>query len=251
MRQAMQEYLKHMDSEDALFREFLPWILNDRQESDRLSHGGIAKTMWEELGSSWHLWSKGEKVSLSRFFGFLKAAAPLDKVWHQKLLTLVYLGLQAGWLTQSRFEELAKTKRKIEVAAAAAEKAEGEGDAGRERTRQTHSEIKKLREAAKNTLHLATLFLSDPMTQSRTRVMLAVCRPCQDWHHSESHAKHNLARVFKGTRMVVPSSVRRLARAPCKDYGCLNGFRSIGVRWPRCWQEDRFASRTPSAIDRS
>ena len=180
LKAATTEFVSQMDHTDPLFVEFIPHILRDRQEEDRSVEPHLGRKLFAELGESWHVWKKGEKVALSRFFGVFKSAAPVDEIWHQKLLSLIYLGLHAGWLTEGKFCELARAKQRIVV------EAHPEDETERVRMQQSSKDLKALRKAAKNTLHLATLFLSDPSSQMLTRVMLVAVRPVQDYHHKQN-----------------------------------------------------------------
>lgn len=112
---------------------------------------------------------------MSRFFGFIDASIPFDAIFHTKLLAVTYLGLQLGIFTKTEFAEL--TRMKVKTTLAIDEQTS---------VPQGNAEVAKLRAACRNTVHLAAVFLSDPLTQPRQRIIVSCTRAIHKWYGHQS-----------------------------------------------------------------
>jgi hypothetical protein len=112
----------------------------------------VSSSLLKEIRDCWLFARKGDRIGLSRWFGFIHASKPFDEVMHIKLLATTYLCLQLGLLTREAFASLTR----MEMDAVKDE------DQVRVPMAQGNEELGKLRKACANTLELIAAVLSDP-----------------------------------------------------------------------------------------
>ena len=144
---------------------------------------------------------KGERVTLSRWFSWMRAAQDHDALWHSRLLVITAIGLSLGlWKdahahpffrhtapTESRAVEGAqdddgerKEAGKVVSETAGQAHTEDEPEAGG-RKEAEHS-LAELRRKARNTLFLAAEISAQPSIRDRCRMLERVTQPLSATH---------------------------------------------------------------------
>lgn len=174
---AAEEYFKHNASETCgLFLALLPHIAVDRGEEERLAEAGYASEIFEMLkgGAAWA--TKGPKMALCRWFGWLHCIAYWLPMVSLRLVVLLYWGISMGYVTGAadtmtlRLEGLARQES-------------SSGSSQRATMAQAQASSRKLFDRAKNTLHIATLLLMDRSLTRMLKVAKVMCSPFERWYH--------------------------------------------------------------------
>lgn len=179
VRQGLRTYMnlqRETAQECPLYNFYADAIAKDQQRLNNELMDAERKDLMEELGSAACFWQKGDKVSMCRFFGAHRAAKAFDKTWHSRLVGILFVGLSLGIFKKSALQSLMRGK----LAAPAGN--------GEERTAMPrgNDEIRKLRAACANTLHLAALVLGDGHNQAIQRMVTSVCDPLERWHSAQN-----------------------------------------------------------------
>ena len=167
-REAAQDYLSKLPTgECPLFNELLPRIAHDCRQSDRLAEEGFVREVVENL-KDMEVWAfKGPKLAFSRWFSLRDCFRHWDRFWHTRLLALVYMGLNMGWLTRTSF-----TLKVKDVTIPAAKK--DPPKAGTSAAAKT--DLDTLRGACSNQLHLSCLLLLLEGLQRKGRPVVTTLR---------------------------------------------------------------------------
>jgi hypothetical protein len=126
-------------------------------------------------------WAKGAKVGISRFFGAIyKFVHEEDKLWHTRLVGLLYWAIMAGKFTEAKFSKLDEAVAGCKVKVSKAE--------GAVPVAQGNHELKQLREVCDNGLHMAAVVYSNGENLIKMRAICSILKPTQDWHSSQNRA---------------------------------------------------------------
>ena len=183
LRGAAKEFFSMDVETDPLFLSLMPAILRDRGESDRTLGDGVETELAQEVQSDEYLWKKGDKVGLCRFFGYIHCSRAFDKQHHSKLMTLLYLGLQLNLVTEASMRKVGDV---VAAGSAGVSGADPAKEFGTKAMTRGNDEVNRLRQACKNTIHLAMTFLANPMTQTIQRVLIKSVEPIEQWHSEQS-----------------------------------------------------------------
>ena len=175
LRDAFLEYHRLADHHDPLFLQMLPKILLDWDAFSRRFEPNIAQWVWDRLPDQWCWERRGAKVGMCRFFGFILCSTPYRRIYHTKLLGMIYLGLQQGWLHRTELKKAVGKTIKIK-------------DTGAEK-KQTMAQSKK--EVGKlfgygNGMQLVTICKLETDAYFH-QCMIEVCsKPLVDWHADQN-----------------------------------------------------------------
>lgn len=190
---AWMEYCSHApNSSDELFQSFLPLLARDLNETDLGADDTLAQTIWSNLVSGAEMQKKGQKVSLTRFFGWHKCFPELDAKWHTWALFLVYLGLKEGW-----FKEPLKVPQVASTGSGSSGSAQGPGMKPGT-SRGPPSELSRMTAACRNRMHFSAVVLLDPMVQTKARLLAAFAAPLMLNHgvdNRDARSADDLAKV--------------------------------------------------------
>ena len=131
----------------------------------------VGQIMWAELDSTFA--TKGDKINLTRWFGFLHVAKVWLKHYHLRLFILLHMGLAKGILNVQQWGEF--------VAGKPHKESEGKPTVNRD-----NDQLKHLRQCTKNNLHLAIAVFLDPSTFFNLHLIVEVTRYVQKWYHMQS-----------------------------------------------------------------
>ena len=173
--EAFAEYYRIASSTDSIFLQFLPKILADWDESHRHAEPNIAQDVWDRLPNQW-CWSKrGSRVGLCRFFGFVTCSGPYQKIYHTKLLVMVYLGIQQGWLSKG---ELLK-------AAGKTLKTKDTGADKKQSMKESSKQVSKLFGFG-NGMQVVTVAKLDPDTYFYQSMVILCTKALSLWHSEQN-----------------------------------------------------------------
>ena len=173
--EAFAEYYRIADSRDSLFIQFLPKILADWDELHRQAEPNIAQEVWDRLPEQW-CWSKrGSRVGLCRFFGFVTCSYSYQKIYHTKLLVMVYLGIQQGWL--SKGELLKAAGKTLKVKDTGADK--------KQSMKESSKQVGKLFGYG-NGMQLVTVAKLEPDTFFYQSMVILCTKPLALWHSEQN-----------------------------------------------------------------
>ena len=165
---------------DPIFHLLQQGLLRDRGWEWRASEEDIDTTLWGELKGSRCFAYRGDEISMTRFMGSVMRSKQEDAEWHGRLYGLLAVCLELGILDSSSMDDLCNATAQVRN-----QHAEGcEADDARKATMKeaTDREIKAIREAAKNSLHMSLLMYSDPINQNRQRMIALVTDPVLTFH---------------------------------------------------------------------
>lgn len=173
---AAEEYFEHTGSSSCrLFGAMLPFIAKDRGESAMLGDMEYGNKIFDMFkgGLGWS--TKGPKVALCRWFGWLHCIRFWLPLMSLRLVVLMYWGISMGYVNgtaQSMSLELRGLNR--QPAANRSQKAT---------MQQAQASTKQLYDKAKNTLHIATVLMPDRGLCRMVRVAHRMCTPIEQWYH--------------------------------------------------------------------
>lgn len=180
VRQGLREYLRLTEGAPdrcPLFCFLAEAIACDRQHSAQEGLQQDVMELHEDLRSAACFWQKGDKVSMCRFFGAHRAAKSFDRTWHSRLLGVVFVGLQLGILDKGSMASLLAQKFKP---------APESTEPHRTPMPRGQDEVKQLRAACANTLHLAAVVLADGHNQDVQRMITSIADPLEAWHSAQN-----------------------------------------------------------------
>jgi hypothetical protein len=115
-KQALEDYYQQLDFEtDPLWQFFLPLILKDKNEEQRIAEPDISRKVFEEMIDS-PLWNRqGRYVCMARFMGYTSKAAETFPHWHEIALVMCYLNISNGNFSRLGHASLVENKTKIKA----------------------------------------------------------------------------------------------------------------------------------------
>ena len=144
---------------------------------------------------------------MGRWFSWLQQFRRFRAFWHARLVILIFVGLQKGYLQKSlRSSRAAGTVAAGAVAAAAAPAgdapaaavADGGGGRGRVPVAQANLGVAKLPSACTNTMHMVTMYLLDPLNLCMANAVLDFCQPLQEEYAVVRKQQRSLQSASRG-----------------------------------------------------
>jgi hypothetical protein len=71
----------------------------------------VYKKAWSSFKTAWFMTRKGDKVGMSRFFGYVHVSLPFDAIWHMLLVALLYISCELGFVRDTSLSYLQKFRR--------------------------------------------------------------------------------------------------------------------------------------------
>ena len=97
---AIREMCTACSAGDPMGEWLTPLIADDWGEASGPLDDDALADIWSRLPSSDTFTTRGTRCSLTRWMGWLDAAAAHDKGWHSRLAAYIFMGLSHGWLTK-------------------------------------------------------------------------------------------------------------------------------------------------------
>ncbi len=200
LKESAQDYFQTAQhpEQDTLFQSLLPHILRDRGVLDPSDERGSPEAAWELLRTADFLFTKGPKTATSRWFSWMEAMSYWSVHWHSRLLFLLYLGVQLGYIDNQYIQQklVALSPAVAAAASTASSKDIGEGES----TAQSKSDLARLRDGCKNSLHLAALIHGNTTHLFRARLLLYASESYRDFY---SHWAHKLRTTEDGRAFLI------------------------------------------------
>jgi len=163
-----------------LFQELLGRILSDTGDASRIAEDGIELETWRSIPDAFQ--QKMQKVSMSRWFGWVDSAQSMLQVWHRRLLVYLYISMAEGWVQHSAASDF------IKVVKVSKQPAECEQVEDALPTARDLPELQKLRLQCKNSLQLTTTMLMDPDLRQLVHAIVLALGPFKAWHSRQLKA---------------------------------------------------------------
>lgn len=250
VRQGLRQYLaltQGQPEQCPLFCFFAEAIARDKQQCAQEGLQQSAAELHEDLRTAACFWQKGDRVSMCRFFGAHRAAKSFDRTWHSRLLGIVFVGLQLGILDKGSLANLLAQRFKP-----APESAEPQ----RTPMPRGQDEVKQLRAACGNTLHLAAVALADGHNQDVQRMIVAITDPLEAWHSAQNRHLRSVANAADWTLQQVSGEcwehlkaiLDQLSEPSVLEYvslriGDVRSFERLSVDHPVVAWNDELATR--------
>ena len=193
---------------DPLFHSIQLGLLRDADELWRAGEPDIEQVLWDRLKSSRCFHAKGAEVSMTRFMGSIVKSQEEDREWHGRLYGLTAACLELGLLDSEKFSSLVKATEAAQKKHAVATADEAKKLSMKE---QTEKELKAIRQAAKNAIHLSLMMYAEPGNQDRQRIIVHVSSEVMRFHQ---HANASCRDVLGAQRWLLQMCVEGLRR-PC------------------------------------
>ena len=175
IRDAFMEYHRIANHSDPLFQRMLPKILNDWGEMHHLSEPNISQEVWNRLPEQWCWHTRGSRVGMCRFFGFMIASTPFNRIYYTKLLGMMYLGTMQGWLQRKQLKLAAKKVLKVKDT----------GADKKQTTKESKQQVSKLFGYG-NAMQLVTISMLEPETYFHQRMIQVSSAPLVTWHQHQN-----------------------------------------------------------------
>ena len=173
-KEAADVYLATTGCSCPLFQELLGRILSDTGDASRIAEQGIELETWRSIPDAFQ--HKMQKVSMSRWFGWVSSAQSMLQVWHRRLLVYLYISMAEGWVQHAAASDF------IKVVKVSRGPAEVEGGEDTLPTARDLPELQKLRLQCKNSLQMTTTMLMDPDLRQLVHAIVLVLGPFKLWH---------------------------------------------------------------------
>lgn len=106
---------------------------------------------------------------------FFDSMDALLKVWHGKLLQLLYLAISLGWIGSAQWKAADEVVR-------AGLRVDSGGDLEKSSTQSERSEVRRLRLACKNTMHFGITLLMENTLRCVFKGVCSLIIPTRAWH---------------------------------------------------------------------
>lgn len=170
----LREYASSIgNSDDPLFRRFLPAIAKDRKEEHLLGDERWVAERWASIEAGDAFATKGPKMAFCRWASFYDCFVHFDASYHSRLLGMVCWGLNEGILKQD-MESLAL---RIEGLYRATPNPDS-----RSPMHDVAHQVKDIRSKGNNQLHIALLILLIPDLQKKGRILVTLMEAARSWH---------------------------------------------------------------------
>ena len=139
----------------------------------------LSKPPCQDVKAASCFWVKGAKVGMSRFVGAIyKFRHEEDKLWHTRLVALLYWAILAGKFTKAKLNKLDTAAAACRVRVSEAEEAMP--------LPQGNNELKQLRTVCDNGLHMAVVVYSNMENLFRMRIIDTMTVPISEWHSEQN-----------------------------------------------------------------
>ena len=182
LKNAMGELHRVSKSDNFFFDYFYEGICQDWGQQHHAEFGTDAhrQMIWETLPHAPCFNKKGTYVKWSRWATFFDAGEEFRKDWSARLPAMYSFGFRKRWWTSLRESPLFGSFTKdAAVAAGQREHGGAQGMAGDApiTVKASNDAVKALRLQTTNTLHLACLVMSNPVTKRLFLIILECCKP--------------------------------------------------------------------------
>lgn len=168
-----KDYMGMADSSDPLFMFMAEGILKSRGESLECNDEQLPD-LFRSLKGELFLRAKGPRTATGRWLSWMVSHYWWRQQWHSRGLFLLFLGLQLGYVTSSA------DGAALQGLAGSAD-AHGK-DVEKKSLAQNKSEMQRLRDGAKNTLHLACNIHCHKDTFEKAEQLFFVSTPLSSWY---------------------------------------------------------------------
>ena len=148
-------------------------IAAESGDSIRMGEDGFEKELFNSLPMAYNRMS--QKVAMARWFGWVDTAASMLKVWHRKLLVLLFLCVSLGHIDATQATSLVAPGAFKPLAEEAKED-------GKPRTSHESATLSRLRRGSANAAALSLLVLADRSMWELAAVAVYVVAPVRQWH---------------------------------------------------------------------
>ena len=159
-----------------LFNSLLWQIARDRGELDQLHNPEWKELVWHEIFSGKCITAKGPKMALCRWMSFIDCEVYWQRLHHMRLLLFSVWGVSLGYINESADSKQLRLRNLMKAP----------GDAEKTSMRQGTSIVNRLRDTAKNSLHVSTIIMADPILQRKGRLLSECCTPSRRWHGDQA-----------------------------------------------------------------
>lgn len=164
---ATDEFQRLSSYEAPLFQPLLLGIAKDRGDPPSIiTDAAWQEDRWRDMFDGPSTQSKGPKVALCRWFGWVKSARYWDRWWHSQLCIMLASGMPLGFITGTH----SSASLKLDSSGKTTE------DGKRTTMKQAQGTMRSVRDRAKNTWHVATIIMMGPALQRAPRCILGI------WH---------------------------------------------------------------------
>ena len=173
VKEAAADYFDLADASDPVFRAVLPRIFVDLGIVDCLEQDTAMPEVWERIKASSFLRVHGSRTATCRWFNWNESQEWWDEQWHSRLLLLLHLGIEDGFLNNQSLIDSAGNDE-VEVRRHTGD--DGDGVAADKLT------LAQMRDRCKNTVHLATKIHCHDTYITRARMIVYVAKPLRTWY---------------------------------------------------------------------
>ena len=160
---------------DALGRWAGPKILDDWGEGHRIHEDGIMEEVWNRLPTTRTFQCRLKKCSLTRWMGWLDAAADHDSGWHSRAVVYCFMGLSHGWLR--------KTTKSFDLTSLVKRTGGARPSEPAKKSTASHCQpIEVARSVLQNNMHIAVHALLEDGFRERARMICDVMSPARLLH---------------------------------------------------------------------
>lgn len=175
-QEAAQEYSDSSSSSCPLLQAHLPGIAEERGERRLLHTQGYAENVLQDFWQERCFQCKGPMLALARWMQWLHCWRYWDSQRFQRLLGLLYLGIDLGYLNSSASSSALNLDAVKDLPAAKSQKGT-KASASRD--------LAALRRICSNQLHIATLVLADPDLHRKGKIMAFLGQGVERWHSDQ------------------------------------------------------------------
>ena len=172
MKEASLADIKVVDYNSCpILNELFPNMCQESSLGDMVFHDCYKSDVFASLEEVWS--RKGQKVASSRWLSFIDALAALLPQWSRKLCTMLYDCLELGLMNGCKTNTMLLDRLRDGVST-------GTGhEPGPAATARDTDDVRRLRNACRNTLHVCTLLLSDRTLYHLCAAMVTILGPCR------------------------------------------------------------------------
>ena len=161
-----------------LFQSMLWQIARDRDELDQLHSPEWRDMVWDEVFTGRCITHKGPKMALCRWMSFIDCEVYWRKLHNMRLLLFTVWGISLGYIDENADSKQLRLRNLMKAP----------GDAEKTSIRQGQAIVNRLRDTAKNSLHVSTIILADPILQRKGRILSECCSPSRGWHGAQAQS---------------------------------------------------------------
>jgi hypothetical protein len=185
VQSAVKEMGQLSGPDDVLFKRYFSRIAHEKGFHDRLLGGeDVEQEVWNAFLDSEGLRKRFQKVGMCRWYQLFVRLRTFMEDWTSLLVVLVRLCIDDKFLTHLSMEQLMEpVKQDMAMPGASGERVQTKSSSA--------DEIRTLRKACRNAMHLAIFILSDPMNQARAQVLKIMTIHTHAWYHEQAKVLRN------------------------------------------------------------